>query len=88
MEAGEIAEADPVVLAWALMGIAELFGMRDPLAGARAPEAVLVELEAFIARALGGRSDARRHRGTASYLPERWMTAAEVATPSGIPEGS
>jgi 3-oxoacyl-[acyl-carrier-protein] synthase III len=25
--------------------------------------------------------------GTAAYLPDRWMTAAEVATASGIPEG-
>src|SRR3954454_21996041 len=25
--------------------------------------------------------------GTASYLPERWMTAAEVGAASGIPEG-
>ena len=25
--------------------------------------------------------------GTASYLPERWMTAAEIAEASGIPEG-
>jgi len=53
MEAGEIAEADPVVLTWALMGIAELFGIRTVWQGI--PEAELVELEAFIGRALGAK---------------------------------
>jgi AcrR family transcriptional regulator len=53
MEAGEIAEADPVVLGWALMGIAELFGIRSLWQGI--PESELVELEAFIGRALGAK---------------------------------
>jgi AcrR family transcriptional regulator len=51
MEAGEIVEADPVVIGWALMGIAELFGIRTLWQGI--PESELVELEAFIGRALG-----------------------------------
>lgn len=55
MDRGEIARADPEVLAYALMGIGELIGMRwigwDE---ARAvPPHVLDELTAFIGRALG-----------------------------------
>jgi AcrR family transcriptional regulator len=53
MDSGEIAEADPVVITWALMGIAELFGIRTVWEGI--PEAELLELEAFIGRALGAR---------------------------------
>ena len=53
MEAGEIAEADPVVIGWALMGIAELFGIRTLWQGI--PESELLELEAFIGRALGAK---------------------------------
>jgi AcrR family transcriptional regulator len=53
MAAGEIAEADPVVIGWALMGIAELFGIRTLWQGI--PESELVELEAFIGRALGAK---------------------------------
>ena len=55
MEAGEIAEADPVVLTWCLMGIAELFGMRSILwqENGEIPEGDLRELEAIIARTLG-----------------------------------
>ena len=48
------AQADPVVLTWALMGIAELFGMRWILwqENGEIPEDVLRELEAIIARAI------------------------------------
>jgi AcrR family transcriptional regulator len=55
MTKGEIAKADPVVLTWALMGIAELFGMRSILwqQHGEIPEDELRELEAIIARALG-----------------------------------
>ncbi len=85
MEAGEIAEADPDVIGWALMGIAELFGIRDALAGH----------SRVGARRAGGlhrpRTGGEVTRvgivGTAAYLPDRWMTAAEVASASGIPEG-
>ena len=51
----EIAESDPVVLTWALMGIAELFGMRSILwqENAEIPEDELRALEAIITRALG-----------------------------------
>jgi AcrR family transcriptional regulator len=53
MDAGEIVKADPVVIGWALMGIAELFGIRTLWQGI--PESELVELEAFIGRALGAK---------------------------------
>ncbi|MGZ4354998.1 MAG: TetR/AcrR family transcriptional regulator [Gaiellaceae bacterium] len=53
MDAGEIVQADPVVLTWALMGIAELFGIRTLWQGI--PESELKELEAFIGRALGAK---------------------------------
>src|SRR6478735_9171940 len=48
MAKGEIAQADPVVLTWALMGIAELFGMRSILwqENGEIPEDELRELEA------------------------------------------
>jgi AcrR family transcriptional regulator len=51
METGEIARRDPEVLAWALMGIGELIGMRYILwAGRRdVPEGVLAEIERIIA---------------------------------------
>jgi hypothetical protein len=55
MDRGEVARGDPEVLAYALMGIGELIGMRwigwDE---ARAvPPHVLDELMAFVARGLG-----------------------------------
>ncbi|GIU92640.1 MAG: TetR family transcriptional regulator [Acidimicrobiia bacterium] len=55
MDRGEIARGDPEVLAYALMGIGELVGMRWILwAGAdRVPDHVLDELSRFIARGLG-----------------------------------
>ena len=55
MAKGEIAKSDPVVLTWALMGIAELFGMRSILwqQNGEIPEDELRELEAIITRALG-----------------------------------
>ena len=55
MEAGEIAEGDPELLAWALMGIGELVGMRWILWAGRdelSPE-MLDELGRIIARTLG-----------------------------------
>jgi len=47
---GEIAELDPEVAAWALMGMGELIGMRWILweQGAEMPEAVLAELDRII----------------------------------------
>lgn len=55
MEAGEIATADPQVLAYALMGIGELIGMRWILWDGRAemPVEVIDEMMRFIARGLG-----------------------------------
>ena len=55
MKHGEIAQGDPEVLAWALMGIGELVGMRWILwAGAsELPEHVVDELARIIARTLG-----------------------------------
>ena len=57
MAAGEIAEGDPEVLAWSLMGIGELVGMRWILwNGEREmPEAVFDELARIIVRAIGAK---------------------------------
>jgi AcrR family transcriptional regulator len=57
MDAGEVARRDPEVLAWALMGIGELVGMRWILWAGRdelAPE-VLDELERIVTRTIGSR---------------------------------
>jgi AcrR family transcriptional regulator len=50
MERGEIARRDPEVLAWALMGIGELIGMRYILWAGRSdvPEGVMEEIERII----------------------------------------
>ena len=59
MERGEIAEGDPEVLAWALMGIGELVGMRWILWAERDeldPD-VLAELATIISRAIGATED-------------------------------
>jgi AcrR family transcriptional regulator len=55
MEAGEVAQGDPEVLAWSLMGIGELVGMRWILwNGAHGmPDEVFDELARIIVRALG-----------------------------------
>ncbi|NND02923.1 MAG: TetR/AcrR family transcriptional regulator [Acidimicrobiia bacterium] len=54
MASGEIAEADPEVLAYALMGIGELVGMRWILWGDNGmPDKVVDEMMKFIARGLG-----------------------------------
>lgn len=55
MEQGEIAQGDPEVLAWALMGIGELVGMRWILWAGRdeLPPEVFDELAAIIRRAIG-----------------------------------
>ncbi len=55
MEAGEVAQGDPEVLAWSLMGIGELVGMRWILwNGEREmPEAIFDELARIIVRVLG-----------------------------------
>ena len=57
MEAGEVAVGDPEVLAWSLMGIGELVGMRWILwNGEREmPEAVFDELARIIVRAIGAK---------------------------------
>ena len=57
MEAGEVALGDPEVLAWSLMGIGELVGMRWILWNGEAgmPEAVFDELARIIVRTLGAR---------------------------------
>lgn len=59
MEEGEIAEGDPEVLAWALMGIGELVGMRWILWAEREelPPEVAVELATIIRRAIGAVED-------------------------------
>ena len=54
IRSGEIAEADPEVLAYALMGIGELIGMRWILWGHDGvPDHVVDEMMNFIARGLG-----------------------------------
>jgi AcrR family transcriptional regulator len=57
MESGEVAEGDPEVLAWSLMGIGELVGMRWILwNGEREmPEAVFDELARIIVRVIGAK---------------------------------
>jgi AcrR family transcriptional regulator len=58
MEAGEIAEGDPELLAWALMGVGELVGMRWILWAGRdaLPSAVMEDLGRIISRAIGSRN--------------------------------
>jgi len=61
MEAGEIADGDPELLAWALMGIGELVGMRWILWAGRdelSPE-TLDELGRIIARTIGSGNGGR-----------------------------
>ena len=60
MADGEIAEGDPEVLAWALMGIGELVGMRWILWAERdqVPDEVFDALASVIVRALGARDPA------------------------------
>jgi hypothetical protein len=57
MAAGEVAEGDPEVLAWSLMGIGELVGMRWILWNdeQEMPEAVFDELARIVVRAIGAR---------------------------------
>jgi len=57
MEAGEVAQGDAEVLAWSLMGIGELCGMRWILWNGDngMPEAVFDELARIIVRTLGAR---------------------------------
>jgi AcrR family transcriptional regulator len=58
MEADEIAEGDPELLAWALMGIGELVGMRWILWAGRdeLPADVQGELDRIVTRTLGSRN--------------------------------
>ena len=58
METGEVAEGDPEVLAWSLMGIGELVGMRWILwdGGRGMPEDVFDELARIIVRTLGAQA--------------------------------
>lgn len=55
MDDGEIALADPEVVAWALMAVGEMIGMRYVLwpRAESIPEAVFEETMAFVDRALG-----------------------------------
>jgi AcrR family transcriptional regulator len=57
MESGEVAEGDPEVLAWSLMGIGELVGMRWILWNGETemPEEIFDELARIIVRVLGAR---------------------------------
>jgi AcrR family transcriptional regulator len=57
MDAGEVAPGDPEVLAWSLMGIGELLGMRWILwnGSTEMPEPVFDELSRIIVRVLGAR---------------------------------
>ena len=57
MEAGEVADGDAEVLAWSLMGIGELVGMRWILWNEERelPEGVFDELARIIVRALGAK---------------------------------
>ena len=59
MAQGEIADGDPEVLAWALMGIGELIGMRWILWAEREelPPEVAAELATIIRRAIGATED-------------------------------
>ncbi|GAA4532078.1 MULTISPECIES: TetR/AcrR family transcriptional regulator [Nonomuraea] len=61
MDTGEVVRADPEVLAWALMGVGELIGMRwilwDGPEPKRIPEDVFAEMYAFITRGLGTPSE-------------------------------
>ena len=54
MERGEIATGDPEVLAWALMGVGEMIGLRWILWGEtdEIPPAVFEETMRFVQRAL------------------------------------
>ena len=60
MDVGEIAHGDPEVLAWALMGIGELVGMRWILWAEQAelPPAIAAQLSEIIRRALGAAEQA------------------------------
>lgn len=57
MADGEVVEADPEVLAWALMGVGELVGMRWILwnypDSAKVPDEVFEQMLAFVTRGLG-----------------------------------
>ncbi len=55
MDAGEVVEADPEVLAWILMGIGEIVGMRWILWGdsAAVPDDVFEQMYQFLRRGLG-----------------------------------
>jgi AcrR family transcriptional regulator len=57
MQAGEVADGDAEVLAWSLMGIGELVGMRWILwnEARELPESVFDELARIIVRALGAK---------------------------------
>ena len=90
MEAGEIAGGDPEVLAWSLMGIGDLVGMRWILWNGEKemPEAVFDELARIIVRcsARGHRPVSIGFTAMAAYLPQKWMSAAEISDASSIPE--
>jgi AcrR family transcriptional regulator len=58
MQSGEIAEGDPEVMAWALMGVGEIIGLRWILwepGAQQLPDEVFDEVFAFVRRALGAR---------------------------------
>ena len=61
MEDGQIEKGDPELLAWALMGIGELVGMRWILWAGRdeLPPEILAELGRIVTRTLGSRNGSR-----------------------------
>jgi AcrR family transcriptional regulator len=67
MAAGEIAPADPEVVAWALMAVGEMIGMRWVLwpKAEQIPPAVFDETMAFVSRALGSGSSSGSGHGEA-----------------------
>ncbi|WP_404312865.1 TetR/AcrR family transcriptional regulator [Agrococcus terreus] len=92
-DAGEIADVDPEVAAWALMGIGEMIGMRYVLwptadegrygTGATSvPDHVFDEMVALVQRALG---TGRPADPTAGQLPAAAPPAASAAHPKEDP---
>jgi len=87
MDRGEVARGEPEVIAWALMAVGEMLGMRWLLWAGRDRDAAGGAGRAGRADRAGARALTRVGiAATAGYLPERWLSAAEIAAASGIPE--